>query len=133
VPKGVRVRSPPGALVERSPSPAYGASLLMMLGIASLASSNLARSALQGRSRAVRFRRRPRWPWHHTGAVLGGLEDEPVRVLAPLGRRPGVKALGFDFSVLRHLPPGARIPDGRAELEREPARWQAPPRKRLAA
>ena len=38
------------------------------------------------------------------------MEDEPARVLAPLGGRPGVKALGFEFSVLRHLRPGCSNP-----------------------
>lgn len=46
-----KVQSPGGwqlaRALERSPSPAYGAALLMQLGIASLASSNLARSALE--------------------------------------------------------------------------------------
>jgi hypothetical protein len=43
--KGRGGSNPPWGTMERSPSPAYGASLLMTLGIASLASSNLALSA----------------------------------------------------------------------------------------
>ena len=58
------------------------------------------------------------------------MEDEPARRLAPAGNRVGARALGFEFSVLCHLPP---VHTGResSSLESEPAGRSAPFRKRL--
>jgi len=58
-------------------------------------------------------------------------EDEPARRLAPAGNRA---ALRGGFRILRlPLPPACSHRAGEQRLERELARWQAPPRKRLAA
>jgi len=56
------------------------------------------------------------------------LEDETARVRSPSGTRLALHRVSFEYSVLRHLPLAS---GGRADLESEPAGWQAPSRKRV--